>query len=52
MKNAYYQEYPPSLRLAGANVVLAERKTFYGMREILIREPGGNLVLFACPVAK
>ena len=39
-------------RLAGADVVLAERTTFYHMREILIREPGGNLVLFASPVAK
>jgi hypothetical protein len=39
-------------RLAGADVVLAERMTFYHMREILIREPGGNLVLFASPVAK
>ena len=39
-------------RLAGADVVLAERTTFYHMREILIREPGGNLVLFASPVTK
>lgn len=39
-------------RLAGADVVLAERTTFYHMREILIREPGGNLVLFASPVDK
>jgi hypothetical protein len=37
-------------RLAGADVILAERTTFYHMREILIREPGGNLVLFASPV--
>ncbi len=36
-------------RLAGADVVLPERTTFYHMREILIREPGGNLVLFATP---
>ena len=37
-------------RLAGADVVLPERVTFYHKREILIREPGGNLVLFAADV--
>jgi Glyoxalase/Bleomycin resistance protein/Dioxygenase superfamily len=39
-------------RLAGADTLIPERTTFYHMREILIREPGGNLVLFASPVAK
>jgi uncharacterized glyoxalase superfamily protein PhnB len=34
-------------RLAGANIVLPERKTFYGAREIGAAEPGGNLVMFA-----
>jgi hypothetical protein len=39
-------------RLAGADTLIPERTTFYHMREILVREPGGNLVLFASPVAK
>jgi len=34
-------------KLEGAVVVLPERKTFYGMREIGVREPGGHLVTFA-----
>ena len=34
-------------RLAGANIVVPERKTFYGAREIGVAEPGGNLVVFA-----
>lgn len=34
-------------RLGGAQVVMPERKTFYGMREIAVREPGGNVVCFA-----
>lgn len=34
-------------RLQGAEVIMAERKTFYGMREILVREPGGNIICFA-----
>jgi uncharacterized glyoxalase superfamily protein PhnB len=37
-------------RLEGANVVLPDRTTFYGMREIGVREPGGHLLVFAKPV--
>ncbi len=33
--------------LQGAKVVVPERKTFYGAREIGVREPGGNAALFA-----
>lgn len=36
-------------RLAGADVVVPERTTFYGMREIFVRAPGGHLVGFASP---
>lgn len=31
----------------GAQVVVPDRTTFYGMREIGVLDPGGNLVLFA-----
>jgi uncharacterized glyoxalase superfamily protein PhnB len=34
-------------RLSGADVVVPERTTFYGMREIFVREPGRHLVGFA-----
>jgi uncharacterized glyoxalase superfamily protein PhnB len=34
-------------RLGSASVVVPIRTTFYGMKEIGIREPGGNIVLFA-----
>ena len=34
-------------RVEGLDVVLPERKTFYGMRETIVREPGGNLICFA-----
>ena len=34
-------------KLKGAKVVLPERKTFYGAREIGYAEPGGNLVVLA-----
>jgi uncharacterized glyoxalase superfamily protein PhnB len=34
-------------RVAGADIVIPERVTFYGMREIAIREPGGHLICFA-----
>lgn len=37
-------------RLDGYPVALAERTTFYGMREIGVREPGGNAVIFAAAV--
>ena len=33
--------------LDGANVVLPERVTFYGAREIGVRDPAGHLILFA-----
>ena len=36
--------------LSGFDVVVARRKTFYGMDEIGLREPGGNVVVFAQPV--
>jgi len=36
----------------GLKVVLPERTAVYGMREIIVLEPGGNPVCFATPVAK
>jgi uncharacterized glyoxalase superfamily protein PhnB len=36
--------------LNGFEVILPRRKTFYGMDEIGVREPGGNSVIFAQPV--
>ncbi len=33
--------------VAGAPVVVARHKTFYGTEEIYVREPGGNMVGFA-----
>lgn len=33
--------------LKGAEVVMPERTTFYGAREIGVKEPGGHLVTFA-----
>ncbi|HYH78693.1 MAG TPA: VOC family protein [Longimicrobium sp.] len=33
------------------SVVVPRRTTFYGMAEISVREPGGNLVVFAQPTA-
>lgn len=33
--------------LDGCEVVVPRRKTFYGMDEIGVREPGGNAVVFA-----
>ncbi|MFL5381577.1 MAG: VOC family protein [Longimicrobiaceae bacterium] len=35
--------------VAGAEVVQPRRTTFYGMTEIGVREPGGNVVVFAQP---
>lgn len=32
---------------AGARVVLKERTTFYGTREVGVLDPGGNVVIFA-----
>jgi uncharacterized glyoxalase superfamily protein PhnB len=37
-------------RLASAPVVVPIRTTFYGMKEIGVREPGDNIVLFAAKV--
>ena len=37
--------------LAGIDVVVPRRKTFYAMEEIGVREPGGHVVMFAQPVA-
>jgi uncharacterized glyoxalase superfamily protein PhnB len=34
-------------RLAGVEVVVPERKTFYGAREIAVRAPCGTVVMFA-----
>ncbi len=34
-------------RLEGYPIALAERMTFYGMREIGVTEPGGHTVIFA-----
>jgi hypothetical protein len=36
-------------RLAGWDIVLPNRTTFYGMTEIGVREPAGNFILFAQP---
>jgi uncharacterized glyoxalase superfamily protein PhnB len=40
--------FPDALeRVKGADVVIPERTTFYGMREIWVREPGRNVLGFA-----
>ena len=36
--------------LTGIDVVVPRRKTFYGMDEIGVREPGGHVVVFAQPL--
>ncbi|HEY6100412.1 MAG TPA: VOC family protein [Anaeromyxobacter sp.] len=36
-------------RLEGADVVVPERTTFYGMREIFVSDPAGHIVGFAAP---
>jgi uncharacterized glyoxalase superfamily protein PhnB len=33
--------------LEGADIVEPRRRTFYGAQEILVREPGGNVINFA-----
>ncbi len=35
-----------------ADVVVPRRTTFYGMAEVTVREPGGNLVVFAQPTGE
>jgi uncharacterized glyoxalase superfamily protein PhnB len=37
-------------RIRGAEVLVPQRDTFYGMREIYVREPGGQIVGFAARV--
>jgi uncharacterized glyoxalase superfamily protein PhnB len=37
-------------RIEGCEIALPDRTTFYGMREIVVREPGGHLVCFAAQV--
>ena len=37
-------------RMQGVETVVPRRKTFYGMDEIGVREPGGHVVVFAQPV--
>lgn len=39
-------------RLEGYPIAMAERTTFYGMREIGVFEPNGHIVVFACAVKK
>jgi hypothetical protein len=36
--------------LEGLELILPRRRTFYGMEEVGVREPGGNAVIFAQPV--
>jgi len=38
-------------RLGDYPVALPERTTFYGMREIGVRDPGGNVIIFAARAA-
>jgi uncharacterized glyoxalase superfamily protein PhnB len=45
--------FPDALeRVKGAEVVVPERITFYGMREIWVREPGRNVLGFAARTEK
>jgi uncharacterized glyoxalase superfamily protein PhnB len=37
--------------VAGLELVVPRRRTFYGMDELGVREPGGRVVMFAQPVA-
>ncbi len=39
-------------RLAGWEIALPRRTTFYGSSEIGVREPGGNFIMFAQPGAE
>lgn len=38
--------------LDGVDVVVPERQTFYGTREVWVREPGGHIVGFAQQIAQ
>ena len=37
--------------LAGVPHVIPRRKTFYGMDEVVVRDPGGYVIVFAQPTA-
>lgn len=37
-------------RIQGAEVLVSQRDTFYGMREVYVREPGGQIVGFAARI--
>jgi len=39
-------------RIDGCEIILPERTTWYGMREIAVREPNGHTVVLAKMVAK
>ena len=39
-------------RIEGCEIILPERTTWYGMREIAVREPSGHTVVFAATVPK
>ena len=39
-------------RIEGCEIILPERTTWYGMREIAVREPSGHTVVFAMMVPK
>ncbi|HMG33733.1 MAG TPA: VOC family protein [Blastocatellia bacterium] len=39
-------------RLEGYPISMSEREAFYGMREIGVKEPCGNVVVFASPIKK
>lgn len=39
-------------RVDGVEIVMQPRTTFYGMKEIGVKEPGGNIVTFAARVQK
>ena len=38
-------------QIAGLEIALPRRRTFYGMDEVGIREPGGHMVIFAQPAS-
>jgi uncharacterized glyoxalase superfamily protein PhnB len=43
--------FPDALEsIRGAEVLVPQRDTFYGMREIYVREPGGQIVGFAARI--
>jgi hypothetical protein len=45
------EDFPDTVaRLEGYPIAMPDRTTFYGMREIGVFEPGGNIVIFAIRV--